>query len=126
MAPLRNWKHEAFTQLIAEDVNAEEAYARAGFRPHRANYRRLLRRPEVAARVEEIRHKRQASARAARVPIDQILTEFDRHGVNRFEDLFDRDQAGIPRVRDLQRVPVEMAIALLRFLREAFRIDDPV
>jgi hypothetical protein len=39
------------------------------------------------------------------------------------EDFFDRDAAGIYRIRDRQQIPVEVSIALLRLLRESLGVS---
>jgi hypothetical protein len=124
MGHLRNWKHEKFAQEMSTGAAPAQAYEIAGFKPHRANHFRLMRRVEVATRIEELRRAREDAARAARMPVDQVLTELDRRGVERVADFFDRDAAGILRVRDLRAVPVEVSIALLRFLREGLGIKD--
>ncbi|MGO9399718.1 MAG: hypothetical protein ACLP19_18015 [Xanthobacteraceae bacterium] len=123
MGKLRNWKHEKFAEQIAEDVAPAEAYVIAGFERHRANYFRLMRQSKVTARIAELRREREDNARAAMVGADQILAELDRRGVERVADFFDRDAAGILRVRDHQQIPVEVSIALLRLLRESLGIN---
>jgi len=122
MSALRNWRHEKFAQEISAGTDGEQAYAIVGFKPHRANWRRLMRRPNVAARIEELQQTREAEARAARVPADHVLEQFNRCGVELLADFFERDAAGILRTRDLRAVPVEVSIALLRSLREALGI----
>ena len=118
---LRNWKHEEFARLVAGGTDAKSAYGLAGFAaPDRRNHNRLLRDRGVAARIEELRRAREDAARAARVPIDQLLATLDRRGVCRVTDFFERDAAGILRIRNLQDVPVEVSIAFLRLARESF------
>jgi hypothetical protein len=63
------------------------------------------------------------TARAATVPVDQVLAALAVRGVDRIEDFFDRNAAGILTFRsDLQSLPVEISIALLRCLREGLGI----
>jgi len=124
MGKLRNWQHEKFSQEIVADTEPREAYVVAGYKWNRANHHKLARRPDVAARIAELKQQREDNARAARVPIEQVLTELGRCGVDKVGDFFDRDAAGILRVRDLQLVPVEASIALLRLLREGFGISS--
>jgi hypothetical protein len=52
------------------------------------------------------------------VSSSQILSVLAAHGLDRMADFFERDEAGILRVRDLRMLPIEVSIALLRFLRE--------
>lgn len=56
------------------------------------------------------------------MPIDQILAELGKRGVDQVADFFDRDAASILSVRDLRTVPVEVSLALLRVLREGLGI----
>jgi hypothetical protein len=52
------------------------------------------------------------------VPSARVLEELDRRGFMRIEDFFERNPAGIVTVRNLETVPVEVAIAFLRVLGE--------
>ena len=54
---LKNPRHEHFAQLVASGVNQAEAARTAGFSEHTAKEQgsRLLTRPDVKARVEELR-----------------------------------------------------------------------
>jgi len=52
---LRNAKHEAFAQALAKGRSQEDAYADAGFKPHRQNASRLMTNDDVRRRVEEIK-----------------------------------------------------------------------
>jgi hypothetical protein len=128
MAPLRNPKHENFARHVAAGIALAEAYVLVGYEPgsaERRNYNRLAKRPAVAARIEEIKRKREAEARAARVPIDQVLGTLAARGVDRVEDFFDRNAAGVLTFRpDLQSLPVEVSIALLRCLHEGLGITN--
>ena len=45
-----------------------------------------------------------------------VLTVLKENGIDQVEEFFDRDEAGIVRVRDRRGIPVEAAIALLQFL----------
>ena len=126
MAPLRNPKHENFARHVAAGVALAKAYVLAGYEPGSAegrNHNRLAKR--VAARIEEVKRDREALARAARVPIDQVLTTLAARGVDRIDDFFDRNAAGVLTFRaDLQSLPVEVSLALLRCLHEGLGIAD--
>ena len=54
MPILSNPKHEAFAQARATGKSADEAYAAAGFKPHRGNAHRLSTNESVKRRVSEI------------------------------------------------------------------------
>jgi hypothetical protein len=122
--PLRNWKHEEFARLVAEGTAPADAYVLAGFTRNRANHNRLMRRPRVKDRIDALRRERETAARAARVPIDQVLEEMDRRGLARIEDFFERNAAGILGVRNLEMVPVEVSITFLKALGEGFGIRE--
>jgi hypothetical protein len=126
MGRLRSWKRELFARAIAEGVEPKKAYVDAGFKPSSVafrNYNRLLKQSDVIGRINEFAKEREDRARAARMPASEVLAVFKDCGVEQLEEFFERDAAGIVRVRDLRRVPVEAALAFLRFLREGLRID---
>ena len=122
--PLRNWKHEKFAVLVVGGTGLREAYVMAGFEPIRSNENRLVRKATVKARIDFLRRARELAARAARVPLDQVLGELDCRGIIRIEDLFERNAAGIVEVRNLEIVPVEVAMAFLKTLGEGFGIRE--
>ncbi len=124
MSSLRNWKREEFARLVADGVGPKKAYEVAGFSsPERRNHNRLLNDEQVSARIAELKQQRENAARAARLPMDRVLDELSRYGVDQVADFFVRDAAGTLSVRqDLQKMPVEVSIALLGFLREGLGI----
>jgi hypothetical protein len=125
MSVLLNWKHEKFAQFVADGIDPRQAYTLIGYAPNRANHNRLLRRPEIAARIAELKHERMFRACAAKVPVEQIIDGFGRVGVN-VEGLFERNAAGVFEVRDLRSVPAEVALALLRSFRAALGIPPEI
>jgi hypothetical protein len=108
--------------LVVEGTEPAEAYVLAGFQRHRANHHRL--RHRVKDRIDVLRRERETAALAARVPISQVIEELDRRGLARIEDFFERNAAGILSVRNLEKVPVEIALALLKALGEGFGIHE--
>jgi len=131
LGKLVNPRHEtfcvAYEELIAlgRDTPLEagkRAYVMAGNTPNRANHNKLLRRPEVRERLAELMQGRESRARAARIPPEHILTVLDGHGIARVADFFELDGNQLLQPRDLKTIPVEVAIALLRFFREAMSI----
>jgi hypothetical protein len=126
--------HEQFAQEIARlsehdalGKAGEDAYAAVGFARHRQNHARLLRRERVAKRVAWLRLEREASAQAARMSPDMVIERLHARGVERFDDLVERNAAGIVAVRDFSStLPVEVAIAALRMAHRAFGIKSPV
>jgi hypothetical protein len=122
--PLRNWKHEKFASLVVEGTAPEDAYVLAGFSRHRANHFRLMRQPRVKDRIDVLRRERETAARAARVPISQVLEELDRRGLVQIRDLFELNAAGMFDVSNLETVPVEVSIAFVKALSEGFGIPE--
>jgi hypothetical protein len=55
MPVLANNRRELFANLLAQGFTAVDAYAKAGFKRHDGNASMLSRRPEIEARVAEIR-----------------------------------------------------------------------
>lgn len=131
---LGNYLHEQFCQEIArlseQDAlgkAGEDAYVAVGFARHRQNHVRLLRRERVAKRVAWLRLQREAAAQAARMLPDKIIEQLHTHGIQRFDDLVERNAAGIVAVRDYSSaLPVEVAVAALKMAHRAFGIKSPV
>jgi hypothetical protein len=123
VSKLRNWRWEKFAQEVAAGTDPREAYAVAGYEPDRANHNRLLRRADVTCRIDELKRDRHEAARAAGMSPEAVLSALSGCGIERLDEFFERDAAGILRVRDHQAVPVEASIALLRFLRESLGIS---
>jgi phage terminase small subunit len=66
MGKLRSWRRELFARGIAEGKEAKRAYLEAGFKPSSAkfrNYNRLLKEPDVMARINELKKEREDRAR---------------------------------------------------------------
>ena len=83
------------------------------------NYNRLLNDPDVIALINEYKKERQERARAARVPIGEVLSKLDARGIHRVADFFDINQSGVLAPWDLRQIPVEISMALLRLLSDA-------
>lgn len=76
MPKLKNAKHELFAQEYTVDLNACQAYIRAGYSAKTAeqNGPRLIRKDLVAARVQELLDKRnQKTQRTAQDAIEDIV-----------------------------------------------------
>jgi hypothetical protein len=125
MGRLRNWHHEMFACEIAVGTDIKKAYVSAGFEPSSVesrNYNRLLKRPEVAARVAELKKEIHNRARAAGMPATVVLDVLKGCGIERVEEFFEPDGEGALRGRDLATIPAEAAIALLRFLHDSLGV----
>ncbi len=131
---LRNYMHEQFAQEVArlseQDAlgkAGENAYAAVGFARHRHNHIRLLRRERVARRIAWLRFEREAAAQAARMSPGKVIEELHARGIERFDDLVERNAAGVVGVRDFGAcLPVEIAIGALKMVHRAFGIKSPV
>jgi hypothetical protein len=131
---LRNWQHEAFAQEIARiseqaalGKDGEDAYVTAGFARHRRNHIRLMARQHVAKRIEWLRFEREAKAQAARMSPGKVIEELHARGIERFDDLIERNGAGVVSVRDYAScLPVEIGIAALKMVHGAFGIKTPI
>jgi hypothetical protein len=131
---LRNYMHELFAQEIARlsEQNAfgkagEDAYVSAGFTRHRRNHVRLMRSERVAKRIEWLRFEREAAAQAARMAPGKVIDELRARGIERFDDLIERNGAGIVSVRDYSScLPVEIGLAALKMVHGAFGIKTPI
>src|SRR4051794_7016504 len=78
MPALKNIRHDRFAQKVAEGESSKSAYIEAGFRArdHAAEVEasKLLRKPDVASRVEELRGE---AARRNEITVDVILAELE-------------------------------------------------
>lgn len=57
MPVLKNARHEAFAQGLAKGLTADEAYAGAGYKPHRGNASTLRANQNILDRVSEIKNR---------------------------------------------------------------------
>jgi hypothetical protein len=89
MGVLRNTRHEAFAQAVANGHSAVKAHEIAGFLPDRANAGRLRHRDDIARRVDEILATRTKAvdkalvSAAERVGVDEewVLRSLRRNAV---------------------------------------------
>ncbi len=80
MPVLRNAKHEAFAQGLAKGMSATEAYSAAGYKGDRTAASRLSTNVNIAARVDQIKHR--VAEKAEWSAADRLLalkTIFDSH-----------------------------------------------
>ena len=79
MPHLDNLRHEKFCRYIVRGRTADQAYADAGYRPHRGNAARLRADENVIARIAELRieweHKEELTAQMV---IEGLLKEARR------------------------------------------------
>ena len=72
MPPLANPRHEAFARALFENKSADEAYALAGYKPHRQNAHRLITKDDIRTRLTELQV---AAAKASKVTVESLLAE---------------------------------------------------
>jgi phage terminase small subunit len=72
MPVLSNARHERFAQEIASSKSYFEAHKSAGFKPNDGNASKLAARPEIQARVKEIKGK---GAERAEVTLSSLIEE---------------------------------------------------
>jgi hypothetical protein len=126
MGRSRSWRRELFARAIAEGKEPKKAYEEARYKSSSVafrNYNRLLNDPDVIALINEYKKERQDRARAARVPIGEVLAKLDARGIHRVADFFDINQSGVLAPCDLRQIPVEISMALLRLLSDALGIS---
>lgn len=74
MSALPNPRHERFAQLQAKGKTADEAYAEAGFKPHRGNASRMSANESVRARVAALQER---AAVKIEVTMETIAKQLD-------------------------------------------------
>jgi hypothetical protein len=72
--PLKNARHERFTQALAAGQSAHKAYIDAGYRPCRQNAARLTTKEDIRARLAELQGE---IATATKVTVESICKELD-------------------------------------------------
>jgi phage terminase small subunit len=123
MPALENVKHEAFALEYAEGRTLLEAHKAAGYVPDAGNAKRLRKRPEVRARIQELRQEAAEFANVRRV---RVVLEVDRVGRANMRDYYERvvDAKGQPerdecgrltgrmRLRSILDLPRELTAAI--------------
>ncbi|MEN5103794.1 hypothetical protein [Brucella anthropi] len=74
MPILRNARHEAFAQGLAKGISADEAYQKAGYKPHRGNASTLRTNQNILGRVAELQGK---AAQKLAVTVESLATELE-------------------------------------------------
>lgn len=97
MALLADPRHEAFVHHLMSGKSAIDAYVAAGFKRNNGNAGRLYHKPEVQARVAEMK---QEAAEKAGITVQRVLEELGRVGFSDIRKLFD-ENGRLRRVEDL-------------------------
>jgi hypothetical protein len=74
MPVLKNTRHEAFAQALAKGSSQEDAYAEAGFKPHRQNASRLITNDDVRRRVTELQSK---TVKKVEITVESLAGELE-------------------------------------------------
>lgn len=74
MPILPNPRHESFAHALAKGKTADEAYAQAGYKPHRGNASRMSANESVRARVAELQQK---GAKKAEITVESLAGELE-------------------------------------------------
>lgn len=92
-----NARQRRFAEELAVSDSVDEAYAKAGFRPHRGNARRLAADPRIRKLV---RDATLIAAELAGVHLGRILVELQRIGMFNIDDLVAREANGRVKVTE--------------------------
>lgn len=116
MAALYNIRHEQFALEVAEGRTLLEAYKTAGYAPEPGNAKRLRKRAEVRARIDELRREAAEFANVRRV---RVVLEVDRVGRANMRDYYEAELdettgklTGRMKLRSLLELPREMTAAI--------------
>jgi hypothetical protein len=74
MPILPNQRHEAFAQALAKGKTADDAYALAGYRPHRGNASTLRTNQSILDRLAELQER---GAKRVEVTVESLSAELD-------------------------------------------------
>lgn len=85
--PLRDRRYERFCLELAELKPQGDAYAAAGFSPDPSNAAKLVKRPEIIARIRELQDELVEFSNIRR---ERIVCEIDRVGRARIGDYYER------------------------------------
>jgi hypothetical protein len=73
--PLKNTRHERYCQAILKGKTQPVAYKLAGYNPHKRNSERLAARPDIIARIAELKEKTAEKAVITAADIARQLDE---------------------------------------------------
>lgn len=108
MPVLKNARHELFAQEVAKGTKIDDAYAKAGYRPHKTNPHRLRNTEQIAARIAEIQDR---GAERAAVSVERIVQELARIGFSNITDAI-QIKRGKVKVSDTSKLSPEATAAI--------------
>lgn len=115
MAPLRNSTHEAICREVAGGMSEHAAFAVATGRKS-SNAARTMARPEIVARIAELRAEFNAASGISLRYLQEKLLPIATADVTRF---FEADATGKLKLRDVTKLPAEVRAAL-----SELRVDE--
>lgn len=106
-------RHKKFAQEYVIDLNATQAYIRAGYKvanPDIAatNASKLLRNPKVQAYIQELKDKR---SQRTEITSDRVLTELGRIAFSNISEVFHQGGSGLE-IKDLKQLPPDVSPAI--------------
>jgi phage terminase small subunit len=108
MPVLKNTRWELFAQEVAKGSTATAAYETAGYAPSDANASKLLNRPEVQGRIQEITG---AGAERAEITVELVLRELAKMGFSNMLDYVQITEDGQPYL-DMTKLTRDQAAAI--------------
>lgn len=116
MPALQHVPYEVFSLAIAENQTLLEAHKAAGYVPDAGNAKRIRKRPEVRARIDELRREAAEFANVRRV---RVVLEVDRVGRANIADFYEPEidettgvATGRLQLRCILDLPRELAAAI--------------
>lgn len=105
MARLKNTQHELFALALAKGASVVDALERAGYARATGNGSRLMRRPEVKARVEELMA---AAAERTQITVAEVLENMARIARADLREVFRPDGT----LKPVSEWPTDAALAI--------------
>jgi phage terminase small subunit len=115
--PLANARHEIFAQQLVGGKSEADAYVAAGFKPDPGNPSRLAKRPDVQARIAELKA---AAAERAEITVARVLAELGKIGFANMADYMSTGPDGDPFL-DFSALTRDQAAALAEVTVEDFK-----
>lgn len=109
MPPLRNHTHEAFCREVAGGAAPAHAWVIIGKEETSNNSARLMRRPVIVERIEELRRE---FNRTSGIQLRWLQEKLLPIATSDISSYFEADEAGKLKLRDVTKLPPELRAAL--------------
>jgi hypothetical protein len=122
-SPLRNGRHESFSQNVANGATLKDSYANAGFKAKDAKQAGywLRRRPEVNARIEFLLQRRVEASTRSFVRRQNSRGDLLARALQKLDDIMSTD---IREILDWKREPVLNADGEVVAISERIAVKD--